>query len=119
MGAYDRLTNKNIITISQGSTFSDMVTVTDTASGAPIDLTGYAARSQLRTITGALAGDFTCTIPSPATGVIVRSMAAAVTAALSPTLTIGHVWGIELTGPTGSVLPEIAGGAMITPEVVI
>jgi hypothetical protein len=52
MGIYDAIKNTNIITIGQGSDYSDTVTVMQTKTGPPVDLTGYTVKSQLRTVTG-------------------------------------------------------------------
>jgi hypothetical protein len=86
--------------------------------GAPLNLTGYAARGQVRDMNGGLVASFACTIPDPLTGVVARTIPAAETALLTPGTNIQHVWGLELTAPSGSVLPEIQGGVMISPEVV-
>lgn len=108
---------QNIITVAQGSTYTDTVTLTQ-SNGSPLNLTGYTVRSQIRDAAGVLVGTFTCTVTDPTTGVIARSMAKTITAALVPSATIKHAWGIELTQPSGAVLPEIQGGVIVTPEVV-
>lgn len=119
MNIYGAIINTNIITISQGSDYAGTVTVTQTVGGAPLDLTGYAVRSFLRTVDGVLVGEFTCEISAPASGIITRTMDKAITAALTPATIVTHVWGMELTAPNGSVLPEIQGGAKVDREVVL
>lgn len=109
--------NQAVIPITQGSDYNDTVQVNQ-ANGTPVDLTGYTVRSQLRSVTGSLAATFTCTITSPATGVIARKLTAIVTTALTVTSGAGYVWGVELTAPDGSVIPEIQGGALVIAEVV-
>lgn len=118
MNKYLNIRNENIITIGQGSTYTDTVTVEQSA-GVPVDLTGYSVRSQLRTVDDVIVGTFACTVPTPANGIIERELAAVTTAALVPSLSVQHVWGIELTAPSGAIVPEIQGGALINPEVVI
>jgi len=118
MSVYDLIKNTNIITINQGSDYADTVTVTQTAGGAAVDLTGYTVSSKLKTLDGSLAATFVSTIPNPATGVVVRSIAGANTKPLTPATSINHVWGIQLTSPGGALLPEIKGGAFVSPEVV-
>ena len=120
MGDYDKIKETNVITISQGSTYNDTVTVSQ-SNGNPVDLTGYTVSSQLRTEDGVQVATFICTVATPASGVIARELTAEATAALTPTkkLIPKHVWGVELTTPSGDVLPEIQGGALVDIEVVI
>lgn len=118
MSDYDIIKDTNVIAIPQGSNYSDKVICTQT-TGAAFDLTGYECVSQLRSVGGTLVGTFTCTIDAdPTTGIIYRSLTPLITAALTPSLQIVHVWGAELTAADGTILPEIQGGAMITKEVV-
>ena len=118
MSVYDLVKNTNLITIAQGSDYADTVTITQTSGGTALDLTGYTVASKLKTLNGALAATFICTIPSPATGIVVRSITGANTKLLTPATSINHVWGVQLTTPGGAVLPEIQGGAFVSPEVV-
>ncbi|MBU2539162.1 MAG: hypothetical protein KKH22_12070 [Proteobacteria bacterium] len=118
MNIYGPIINSNIITIAQGSTYRGTVTATETVGGAPLDLTGYTVRSQLRKVSGELVGEFACVISAPAAGIVTRTMDKAVTGGLTPATIVTHVWGLELTAPDGSVLPEIQGGAMVVREVV-
>ncbi|MFZ4857931.1 MAG: hypothetical protein ACOYL3_16195 [Desulfuromonadaceae bacterium] len=105
-----------IIPITQGSDYSDTVQINQ-PDGAPMDLTGYTVRSQLRRVNGDLAATFACSVPTPASGSISRSLTAVQTAALVPTATISYVWGVELVNGSGKVM-EIQGGARVISEVV-
>ena len=118
MSVYDLIKNTNIITIGQGSDYSDTVTILQAIGGPPVDLTGYTAASQVNTLDGALAAVMACTIPNPVAGVVERSIAKADTGKLLPCTNIQHVHGLQLTTPGGVALPEIQGGAVVTPEIV-
>ncbi len=116
---YENIKNENIITIPKGSTYEDTVLV-EHENGDPFVFTGYTVRSHLRTLSGALVGTFTCNIPLPDTGVVERALSVEETSLLNPEAHVTHVWGVEITETaTGKVLPEIQGGAMIGPEVVL
>ena len=52
-----------IIPITQGSDYKDTVQINQD-SGAPMDLTGYTVRSQLRRANGELAATFACSVPA-------------------------------------------------------
>jgi len=120
---------KNVITIMKGSTYSDTLTIkhpdplypTDRTKDTPTDLTGYTARSQVRSISGALVFSFVCTITDAVNGVITRVASPSETALgrVYPA-PAQHVWGIELSNTTtGHVLQEGQGGVLFEQEVVI
>jgi len=76
--------NYNLV-IDQGSDFAEDLIVKE--SDVAKDLTGYAARAQIRSTPTSpdLAGSFTCTIPVPATdGKINMALPNAVSSAMSP-----------------------------------
>jgi hypothetical protein len=107
---------QGIIPITQGSDYQDTVQINQD-NGTPMDLTGYTVRSQLRRANGDLAATFACSVPTPTSGSISRSLTAVQTAALVPTATITYAWGVELVSANGFVM-EIQGGARVTAEVV-
>ena len=108
--------SRNIIQITRGSSFSDSVTINNPDS-SDFDLTGCTLVSQLREAkTGVLAASFTCASSAPATGVLTRTMSAALTGALD--VTKQYVWGLRVTKPDASVLPEIQGGINLINNVV-
>ena len=71
------------LTIDQGSTFVIDITVKET--GSVKDLTGYSARSQMRSTktASAVAASFTCTIPMPTNGIVKMELPAATSSAMS------------------------------------
>lgn len=118
MGAIYNCISQGVIQIIRGCDYDDVVSLSN-LDGTPLDLTGYTATSQLRTYTGALAGNFECTISDPASGQIAVHMPAATTAGLSPSTPIApHVWGVRLTAGDSSVLPELQGGCLVVAGVV-
>ena len=116
MSIYDNIKNTNVITLNQGATYSDTVTVKQ-PEGTPVNLTGYSVSSRIRALSGALVAEFTCTVATPTTGVIARTLSNTLTAAMVPSEYVGHVWGLKLTAPSGAVLPEIQGGVMVIANV--
>jgi hypothetical protein len=104
----------NLITISQGSDCTGTLTLKQ-PDWTPIDLTGYSARGQVRDMSGALVASMVCTISA---SVVSWAISNAETAALIPAASPSYVWGIELTAPSGQILPEIQGTAQVTVEVV-
>ncbi|OHD24199.1 MAG: hypothetical protein A2Y38_24930 [Spirochaetes bacterium GWB1_59_5] len=114
---YSHIYRRNVITIDQGTTYTDEITIEQTEEGAPVDLTGYSVQSQLRDLTGSLAAEIACAIPSPASGVVQRSISAEDTAAL--VLCIDnplYVWGLRCVN--GGNVFEIKGGALVQPSIV-
>ena len=111
MGLYNNIKNTNVITISQGSTYSDTVTLTG------VDLTTATVTSQLRKLDGTLAAEFTVTKTTPLSGIITRWLSSADTTALTPSTSPNYVWGVQYEiGDT--ILPEVQGGALVIAEVV-
>lgn len=90
-----------------GGTLSLSFTCKDN-DGTPVDLTGYSARAEVRpTISSeTVTLDLAPTIPNPANGVIVVSIADEVTATIDPG---SYVWGLVLETPTGGVIPIESG----------
>lgn len=77
-------------------------------NGDPVDLTGYSARAEVRpTISSdTVTLDLAPTIPTPANGVILVSIADEVTATIEPG---SYVWGLVLVTPAGGVIPIESG----------
>lgn len=108
--------SKNVIEMTKGSTFNDSVIISN-PDGSPFNLTGCTVISQLRDYKmGSLIGTFTCTFGTPLTGLISRSLSAAVTSSLNTANS--YVWGLKVTKPDTSVLPEIQGGIRLINNVV-
>ena len=118
MGLYDEIKNTNLIKIPQGSDYSDTITVFQAGGLTPVDLTGYTVKSQLKSLAGELVAEFVCSVPTPANGIVMRSLPNSVTTIIVPVTTPKYVWGLQLTSPSLTILPEIQGGATVTAEVV-
>lgn len=103
------------ILVEQGSSFSQSVTVKE--DGSPRDLTGYNARAQIRPTrtSTTLTATFTCTISSPATGVILMELSPSVTAGISEGR---YYYDLEIyTNGDGIVSRLLQGEVTVSPEV--
>ena len=98
-----------------GATLSLSFTCKD-ENGAAVNLTGYAARAEVRpTISSeTLTLDMAPTIPTPANGIISVSIADEVTAMIEPG---AYVWGLVLETPAGGVIP-IESGPIVFRQIV-
>lgn len=107
--------NYNLI-IDQGSDFALNLNIKE--AGVVKDLTGYLARAQLRSSkkSTTVAGSFTCTILSPATGGNIKmELSNAISSAMSPGL---YYYDLEIyTAGDGIVKRLIQGEATLTQEV--
>lgn len=107
------------LVIDQGATLRDSFIYKDSHSVA-IDLTGYSARSQIRTSHSALTPILSIStqnstiIITPLTGVITFAVPATTTAALTPG---NYVWDLEIVDGAGVVTRLVGGTCTITPEV--
>lgn len=108
---------KNKIYIHRKSSYEDMILITN-QDGIPIDLTGCIIESELRTEDGVLKAVFQCSAPYPPSGSISRKLTKEDTSELVGGDIITHAWGLRVTFPDNSTLPEINGGAMIYESVV-
>lgn len=129
---YDSIKTQNIIPIKQGSTYIDTITCTQ-PDGSPMDLKDCTFRSQLRALDDTMILDETKFTSAPVpdelidgvltpTGKIAREISAAYTSDIplpNPVTKVIYVWGVEITTGTGKVLPEIQGGATVSPQVVV
>lgn len=112
--------------IQQGETFTRTITLTDNQTiPAPINLTGYVARAQMRTAANAtdVVESFTCTIDAPTSGAIIISLSATETSAIP---TVGktaydklskYVWDMEIESASGVVTRILNGSVEVSPEV--
>ena len=100
--------------IDQGSDYVNVVTV-ESANGAPLDLTGYTARSQIRkSYTSSIAYNFTASIPNPQLGEISLSL----TAAASEAIPAGrYLYDVEITSDQNVKTRVVEGIATITPQI--
>lgn len=100
--------------VDQGSDYSSIITVTS-ASGAPLNLLGFTAKSQMRKSYGAsLAYNFTTEIYDESTGRIRLSL----TAAQSELIPAGrYLYDVEITSDTGIKKRVVEGIVTVTPQI--
>jgi len=107
---------KHNLTIDQGSDFVFDLVVSD--KGAVKDLTGYSARSHIRSrrSSSTLAGSFTCTVLSPATnGVVKMELPNATSSGMAAGL---YFYDLEIFTSGNAIVKRILQGEIIlTPEV--
>lgn len=107
--------------IEQGTTWADSFTW-ETASGSAVDLTGWAAKLQIRKKASASSAVLLelstdnggITIPNPANGTVILAVSATDTAALAFTRA---AYDLKLTSPSGAVVRLIEGAITVDPEV--
>jgi len=103
--------------IDQGSDFAIRLTLSQ--GGAPINLTGYSARAQLRSTkisTGSPVASFTCNVAAPASnGVVNMQMLNTLTTGLTPGK---YYYDLEIyTAADAQVTRVLQGEVTLTPEV--
>ena len=103
------------LTIDQGSTF--VIDITINEGGSVKDLTGYSARSQMRSTKTAtdVAASFTCTIPVPTNGVVKMELPAGTSSDMAAGL---YFYDLEIhTGSDAIVKRLIEGKVTLNQEV--
>lgn len=101
--------------IDQGSDYSSIVTV-NSATGVPLNLTGYTAKSQMRkAYASSTAYAFTCEIYNAALGQIRLAMSAAGTEAM----TAGRwLYDVEITNTASGIKKRVVEGVVtLTPQI--
>lgn len=101
--------------IDQGSDYATIVTVTS-ATGAPLDLTGYTVKSQMRkSYSSSTAYSFTATVQNSTLGQI----RLALTSAQSETIPHGRwLYDVEITQTsTGLKKRVVEGIVLVTPQI--
>jgi hypothetical protein len=102
------------IFIDQGSDFSNVVTVSGT-NGAPINLAGYTAASQIRkSYSSTVFYNFTTTIFAPTTGKVRIQLTSENSELIPPGR---YLYDIEVTSPSGSKTRVVEGIATVTPQI--
>lgn len=106
------------LTVEQGATFT--VTLTWTVDGSPVDLTGYDARAQVRSMVTSASTLVDLTVGDGITlggaaGTIALAISATDTAALPAPF--AGVWDLEVESGAGVVTRLLAGAVTVTPEV--
>jgi hypothetical protein len=113
MTNYDRILHKNIIHVPQGTDCNIPVTVPGITT-----LDGCNAAAELLNLAGVSVGIFACTMSVANSTSVNMALLSAVTSVLTPSTDIQHVFGLKITLPDGTVLPEIQGGAIVTAAIV-
>lgn len=97
------------IEIKAGESYSQHGALAD-AAGDPIDLTGYTATSQVRTVDGDLVGALTVTIDTGSGGTMEIAASATETATWAPG---SYVADIRFAAPGGAVVPSPTFGVRV------
>jgi hypothetical protein len=100
--------------IDQGSDYVNVVTV-ESATGAPLDLTNYTVKSQMRkSYTSSLAYNFTASIPNPLTGEILISLPSADSEDIPPGR---YLYDVEITSSLNIKTRVVEGIVTMTPQI--
>lgn len=102
--------------LDQGTTFSNIINLTDDITNAYINVSGYVVRSQMRRsyFSANASANITCTITDAANGEITMSMTAANTANLKAGR---YLYDVEVVDTNGNVSRILEGIISITPEI--
>ena len=100
--------------VDAGSSYNNIITVS-TPTGAPLDLTGYTIKSQIRkSYTSTIFHTFTSNVYNAASGRIKLELTAAQTEAIVP----GRwLYDVEITSSTGVKTRVIEGVVTVTPQI--
>lgn len=102
--------------LDQGTTFNNIINLTDDVTNAYINVSGYVVRSQMRRsyYSANASANITCTITDAANGEITMSMTAANTANLKAGR---YLYDLEVVDTNGTVSRILEGIITVTPEV--
>ena len=102
--------------IDQGTTFNAVINLNDDQSTAPIDLTGYIIRSQMRRSYYSVnpSATFTCTITDAATGELTLSLTDTQTSAIKAGR---YLFDVEIQDTAKVVTRVLEGIITVTPGV--
>ena len=102
--------------LDQGTTFNNIINLTDDLTNAYINVSGYVVRSQMRRsyFSANISANIICTITDAANGEITMSLPAANTSALKAGRYLYDVEVVDTTGTTSRILEGII---TVTPEV--
>jgi len=95
--------------IDQGATFNSVITLSDDVTNADVNVAGYTIRSQMRRsyYSANATANLTCTITSPAGGVITLSLTAGETANIKSGRYLFDVQMVSDVGQTTRILEGI------------
>ena len=102
--------------LDQGTTFNNVINLTDDVTNAYINVSGYVVRSQMRRsyYSQNASANITCTITDAPNGEITMSMTAANTANLKAGR---YLYDLEVTDINGTVSRILEGVITVTPQV--
>jgi hypothetical protein len=102
------------LAIYQGDDYSAVVTVSESGSPVPPDLTGFTAQSQIRIGPADANPQVVVEIgTSVAANLVTLTIPAPLTALMSGL----YVWDLQLTAPDGTITTILAGGVTVTAQV--
>lgn len=102
--------------LDQGTTFNNIITLTDDITNANINISGYTVKSQMRRSyysTNATA-EIVCTLTNPGNGQITMSLPANTTANIKSGR---YLFDVDTTDPYGTVNRVLEGIITVTPRV--
>lgn len=104
------------LNIDQGTTFNNIINITDDVTNTPINIAGYTVISQMRRsyYSANITANITCTLSNVANGEIIMSMTAANTANIKPGRYVFDVKASDEYNVTSRILEGII---TITPQV--
>lgn len=108
------------LTVKQGATFRRGLTWKTGVPPAPVDLTGYTARMQIRE--EVTSTDVLATLTTENNGITLGGAAGTIVLYLSPTATADFDWesgvyDIEMIAPNDDVIRLVEGSVIVSPEV--
>lgn len=95
--------------IDQGTTFNNIINLTDDVTNTPINVSGYVISSQIRRsyYSANISANITCTLSNVANGEITMSMTAANTSNIKPGRYLFDVKTLDTSNQTSRVLEGI------------
>ena len=102
--------------LDQGTTFNNIINLTDDVTNTPIDISGYTITSQMRRsyYSANISANITCTLSNVANGEVVMSMTPANTANIKPGR---YVFDVITTDSSNNKNRVLEGIITVTPSV--
>jgi hypothetical protein len=102
--------------LDQGTTFNNVITLTDDITNANINISGYSVRSQMRRSYYSInaTAEIVCSITNAPNGQITMSLPAANTSNIKPGR---YLFDVDTTDPYGTVNRVLEGIITVTPRV--
>jgi hypothetical protein len=102
--------------LDQGTTFNNIINLTDDVTNTPINVSGYVVSSQMRRsyYSANISANITCTLSNVANGEITLTMTAANTANIKPGRYLFDVIAIDTSNNTSRILEGII---TVTPSI--